>query len=116
LPKTTLRPSEHLSRICVTRLSELLKTPQPFATDYGNATKSPRLCLATNSRKATDAVLWTIGIKPVMVKTVVAVSEHSVKDATPKLPAQRTGTKQAQVIAMQRQEGAIIAVIIAATE
>ena len=64
----------------------------------------------------TDAGLLAIGIEPVVVKTVVAIRDHAAKAAAPKPPTQRTGTKQAQVIAMlQRPEGATIAEIVAAT-
>ena len=64
----------------------------------------------------TDAGLLAIGIEPVVVKTVIAMREHAAKAATPKPPTQRTGTKQAQIIAMlQRPEGATIAEIVAAT-
>jgi hypothetical protein len=64
----------------------------------------------------TDAGLLAIGIEPVVVKTVVAIREHAAKKAAAKLPSQRAGTKQAQIIAMlQRPEGATIAEIVAAT-
>lgn len=64
----------------------------------------------------TDAGLLAIGIEPVEVKTVVAIREHAAKATTPKLPTQRAGTKQAQVVAMlQRPEGATIAEIVEAT-
>lgn len=50
------------------------------------------------------------------MKTVVAIREHAAKTASPKLPSQRAGTKQAQIIAMlQRPEGASVAEIVAAT-
>ena len=64
----------------------------------------------------TEAGLLAIGIEPVVVKTVVAIREHAAKAATQKLPTQRAGTKQAQVIALlERPEGATIAEIVAAT-
>jgi len=64
----------------------------------------------------TDAGLLAIGIEQVVVKTVVAIREHAAKTASPKLPSQRAGTKQAQIIAMlQRPEGASVAEIVAAT-
>ena len=59
----------------------------------------------------TDAGLLAIGIEP-----VVAIREHAAKAAAPKLPTQRAGTKQAQIIALlERPEGATIAEIVAAT-
>ena len=64
----------------------------------------------------TDAGLLAIGIEPVVVKTVIAMREHAAKAATPKPPTQRTGTKQAQIIAMlQRPEGASVAEMVEAT-
>jgi hypothetical protein len=64
----------------------------------------------------TEAGQLAIGIKPAVVKTVVAIREHAVKTPAAKLPTQRAGTKQAQVIVMlQRAEGATIAEIVAAT-
>jgi hypothetical protein len=64
----------------------------------------------------TDAGLLAIGIDPVVVKTVVAIREHANKKAAAKLPSQRAGTKQAQIIALlERPEGATIAEIVAAT-
>jgi hypothetical protein len=64
----------------------------------------------------TDAGLLSIGIEPVVVKTVVAIREHAAKTATPKPPTQRAGTKQAQIVAMlQRPEGASVAEMVTAT-
>ncbi len=64
----------------------------------------------------TEAGLFAIGIEPVVVKTVVAIREHAAKAAATKLPKQRAGTKQAQIISMlQRPEGATIAEIVVAT-
>ena len=64
----------------------------------------------------TDAGLLAIGIEPVVVKTVVAIREHAAKAAAPKLPTQRAGTKQAQIIAMmQRPRGATVAEMVEAT-
>ena len=64
----------------------------------------------------TDAGLLAIGIESVVVKTVVAIREHAAKAAAPKLPTQRAGTKQAQIIAMlQRPEGATVAEMVEAT-
>jgi hypothetical protein len=64
----------------------------------------------------TDAGLLAIGIEPVMVKAVVALSEHAAKATPPKLPTQRAGTKQAMLIEMlQRPEGVTIAEMVAAT-
>lgn len=65
---------------------------------------------------ATEAGLLAIGIEPVVAKTVVAIREHAAKAAATKLPKQRAGTKQAQIIAMlQRSEGATISEIVEAT-
>ena len=65
---------------------------------------------------ATEAGLEAIGIEPVIVKTLVAIREHTANAATPKPSTQRAGTKQAQIIALlQRPEGATIAEIVAAT-
>jgi hypothetical protein len=62
-----------------------------------------------------EAGLLAIGIEPVVVKTVVAIREHATKKAAAKLPSQRVGTKQAQIIALlERPEGATIAEIVAA--
>ena len=64
----------------------------------------------------TDAGLLAIGIEPVVVKTVVAIREHASKAAAPKLPTQRAGTKQAQIIAMlQRPGGATVAEMVEAS-
>ncbi|MBK5945645.1 hypothetical protein CCR83_04060 [Rhodobacter veldkampii DSM 11550] len=64
----------------------------------------------------TDAGLLAIGIEPVVVKTVIAIRAHAAKAAAPKLPIQRAGTKQAQIIAMmQRPRGATVAEMVKAT-
>ena len=64
----------------------------------------------------TEAGLLTIGIEPVVVKTVVAIREHAAKTPAAKPPTRRAGTKQAQIIALlERPEGATIAEIVAAT-
>jgi len=64
----------------------------------------------------TDAGLLAIGIEPVVVKTVAAIREHAAKAPAVKSQTQRTGTKQAQIIAMLgAQEGATIGEITAAT-
>lgn len=64
----------------------------------------------------TDAGLLAIGIEPVVVKTVIAIREHAAKAAATKLPIQRAGTKQAQIIAMmQRSRGATVAEMVEAT-
>ena len=55
----------------------------------------------------TDAGLLAIGIEPVVVKTVVAMHEHVVKAAEPKVPIQRAGTKQALLIAMLKRPGGV---------
>ena len=47
---------------------------------------------------------------------MAAVRQHSLAEQTPKTPTPRTGTKQAQIIALlQRPEGASIAEIVAVT-
>ena len=64
----------------------------------------------------TDAGLLAVGIEPVVVKTMAAVREHTATAVIPKMPTPRTGTKQAQIIALlQRPEGASIAEIVAVT-
>jgi hypothetical protein len=64
----------------------------------------------------TEAGLLAIGIEPVVVKTVVPTREQAAKAAAPKLPTQRAGTKQAQIIAMlQRPGGATVAEMVEAT-
>ena len=64
----------------------------------------------------TEAGLLAIGIEPVVVKAVVAIREHVAKTPTPKPPTQRSGTKQAQIIALlERPEGATITEIVATT-
>ena len=57
----------------------------------------------------TDAGLLAIGIEPVVVKTVVAISQQANEAPTPKVPVIRDGTKQATLIAMlRRPEGATV--------
>ncbi|SDX72139.1 DUF3489 domain-containing protein [Roseicitreum antarcticum] len=69
----------------------------------------------------TDAGLLAIGIEPVVVEAVVAIRKDAAETSAPKLPAAtqpklRTGTKQAQIIAMlQRPEGATVAEMVEAT-
>ena len=64
----------------------------------------------------TDAGLLTIGLEPVVVKTMAAIRTHAAQPPAPKLPTPRAGTKQAQIISLlERPEGATIAEIVAAT-
>jgi hypothetical protein len=64
----------------------------------------------------TDAGLLAVGIEPVVVKTGVAILDHTAKAAASKPSSQRAGTKQAMLIAMlQRPEGASISEIVEAT-
>lgn len=64
----------------------------------------------------TEAGLLAIGIEPVVVKTVVAISQHAAETPTPKVPTQRAGTKQALLIALlQTPKGATMEEIMAAT-
>lgn len=64
----------------------------------------------------TEAGLLITGLEPVVVKTVVAIREHAAKAGAKRPLIQRTGTKQAQVIAMlQRPEGASVAEMVEAT-
>nr|WP_026352649.1 DUF3489 domain-containing protein [Yoonia vestfoldensis] len=64
----------------------------------------------------TDAGLLAIGVEPVVVKTMAAIRTHATQFPAPKPTTPRTGTKQAQIIALlQRPEGATIAEIVVAT-
>ncbi len=64
----------------------------------------------------TDAGLLAVGIEPVVVKTMAAVRQYVATADVPKTPTPRTGTKQAQIIALlQRPEGASVAEIVAVT-
>uniref|UniRef100_UPI00404871BD DUF3489 domain-containing protein n=1 Tax=Yoonia sp. TaxID=2212373 RepID=UPI00404871BD len=64
----------------------------------------------------TDDGLLAIGIEPVVVKTVIAIRPHATKAPGAQQATPRSGTKQAQIIALlERPEGATIAEIVAAT-
>lgn len=64
----------------------------------------------------TDAGLLAVGIEPVVVSTVNAIRKDVAQASPPKPPTQRTGTKQAMLIAMlQAPEGATMEAITAAT-
>ena len=64
----------------------------------------------------TDAGMLAVGIEPVVVKTMAAVRQHAVEASTAKPPTPRSGTKQAEVIALlERPEGASIAEIVEMT-
>jgi hypothetical protein len=68
----------------------------------------------------TDAGMLAVGIEPVVVKTIAAVRNHVAEKASSKdptlTPTPRSGTKQAEVIALlRRPEGASIAEIVAMT-
>ena len=57
----------------------------------------------------TDAGLLAIGIKPVVVKAVIATREHAAKASAIRPPTQRAGTKQALLISLlQAPEGTTI--------
>lgn len=65
----------------------------------------------------TDAGLLAVGIEPVVVQTMAVLRERakSKPEPEPKAPTPRTGTKQAQLIAMlQAPEGATMDEITAA--
>lgn len=65
----------------------------------------------------TGAGLLAIGIKPVVVRTTVAICDGAKPELGVKPPTPRAGTKQALLIAMlQRSEGATMEEIIAATQ
>ena len=68
----------------------------------------------------TDAGMLAVGIEPVVVKTIAAVRNHVAEKASSKdptrTPTPRSGTKQAEVIALlRRPEGASIAEIVEMT-
>lgn len=68
----------------------------------------------------TDAGMLAVGIEPVVVKTMAAVRNRTAEKASSKsptlTPTPRSGTKQAEVIALlQRSEGASIAEIVEMT-
>ena len=64
----------------------------------------------------TDAGLLAIGIEPVVEQTMAAIREHADETSAPNPHIQRTGTKQAMLIALlQAPEGAAMETIIAAT-
>lgn len=61
----------------------------------------------------TDAGLLTIGIEPVVVKTMAAIGDYAALAPAPKQPRQRAGTKQAMLIAMlERPDGMAISEIV----
>ena len=65
----------------------------------------------------TDAGLLSIGIEPVVVKTVVAIPKNKDAASALKLPILRMGTRQEVLIAMlQAPQGAEMDEIIAATQ
>jgi len=65
----------------------------------------------------TDAGLLSIGIEPVVVKTVVAIPKNKDAASALKLPILRMGTRQEVLIAMlQAPQGAAMDEIIAATQ
>ena len=64
----------------------------------------------------TDAGLLAIGVKPVVVTTVMAILKQASVPPEVKQPTQRAGTKQAMLIEMlQSPDGATIAEIVSAT-
>jgi hypothetical protein len=64
----------------------------------------------------TDKGLLAIGVKPVVVATVMAILKHASVTPEVKQPTQRAGTKQAMLIEMlQSPDGATMEAIIAAT-
>jgi hypothetical protein len=64
----------------------------------------------------TDAGLLAVGVKPVVVATVMAILKHASVTPEVKQPTQRAGTKQAMLIEMlQSPDGATIAEIVSAT-
>jgi hypothetical protein len=64
----------------------------------------------------TEAGLLAVGIEPMVVKTMIEIHKDANEVPKPKPPTQRTGTKQARLIALlQAPEGATMEAIIAAT-
>jgi hypothetical protein len=64
----------------------------------------------------TDAGLLAIGVKPVVVTTVMAILKQASVPPEAKQTTQRAGTKQAMLIEMlQSPDGATIAEIVSAT-
>lgn len=64
----------------------------------------------------TNAGLLAIGIEPVAARTRTAIQNGAAETPEPKSPTQRTGTKQAMLIALlQQPAGATMDEIVAAT-
>ncbi|MBZ0129550.1 MAG: DUF3489 domain-containing protein [Rhodobacteraceae bacterium] len=66
--------------------------------------------------KVTEAGLLTVGIEPLVARTMAAIRKHAAATPEPKRPSPRAGTKQAMLIAqLQAPEGATMDSMIAAT-
>ena len=81
-----------------------------------NLTRGEPLWRETGDGHGTTLVVTDAGQLAIGIETVVVIREHAAKVSDRKPPTQRSGTKQAQIIAMlQHPGGATIAEMIAVT-
>jgi hypothetical protein len=85
-----------------------LRKPEPLWRETGDGHGTTLV--------VTNAGLLAIGVEPVVLKTMASIRQCAAEVPVAKVPTPRTGTKQAQIIALlQRPEGATVAEIVAAT-